>query len=425
MSKRKIFNRVVFVLLLVFIVVFLISRSRQKSAFNDSDLIFSRIEVPVESNAFWTLLKATNELYWPDRLEHKLGDLSDNTNWDDSLAADVLNKNRAFLDLFDESFRQPFLLIPEPKTITEDYPYLESWRAISRIESIRAISLFRAKNEKDALDASLKIIQFGQRVENSGGVIIHYLVGSSIKTRGLLRIQQITAQTSLKEADLLALIRELDDFKPNNEGFTNALKVEYQTERKFLDNVAVGKFAGVETANSVLERTLSSIGLLAVYNPTKTKNEFAQSVRVIRDNISKPFSEIPWPDLPVMETNASTWKLLISGNAVGNILFELLDPSLKSFSSRKSRENVNVTATQLLLALKIYKMRHDKLPESLSELVPEFFSQVPIDDFDGKPFRYLPDKKIIYSVGPDLKDSGGEARRNGSDDYDLPFKIEF
>jgi hypothetical protein len=78
-----------------------------------------------------------------------------------------------------------------------------------------------------------------------------------------------------------------------------------------------------------------------------------------------------------------------------------------------------------LLALKIYKMRHDKLPESLSELVPEFFPQVPIDDFDGKPFRYLPDKKIIYSVGPGLKDFGGEARHKGSDDYNLPFKIEF
>ncbi|HEX7578346.1 MAG TPA: hypothetical protein VF430_09950, partial [Verrucomicrobiae bacterium] len=106
-------------------------------------------------------------------------------------------------------------------------------------------------------------------------------------------------------------------------------------------------------------------------------------------------------------------------------MFELLEPSLKSFASTKSRESVNANATQLLLALKIYTMRHDKLPESLSELVPEFFPQVPMDDFDGKPFRYLPDKKLIYSVGPDLKDSGGEGSRKNSKDYDLPFKIEF
>jgi hypothetical protein len=58
-------------------------------------------------------------------------------------------------------------------------------------------------------------------------------------------------------------------------------------------------------------------------------------------------------------------------------------------------------------------------------LVPEFFPQVPIDDFHGKPFRYLPDKKLIYSVGPDLKDFGGEGRRQNSDNYNLPFKIDF
>ena len=62
---------------------------------------------------------------------------------------------------------------------------------------------------------------------------------------------------------------------------------------------------------------------------------------------------------------------------------------------------------------------------AVSELVPEFFPQVPMDDFDGKPFRYLPDKKLIYSVGPDLKDSWGEGFSKHSEDYDLPFKIEF
>ena len=153
--------------------------------------------------------------------------------------------------------------------------------------------------------------------------------------------------------------------------------------------------------------------------------EFAQADRVLRDNISKPFSEIPWSELPVAKTNISIWQRLISGNAIGDILFAMTEPSLKPFASRVSQENVEVTATQILAALKIYKMRHGKLPASLSELVPEFFPQLPMDDFDGKPFRYLPDKRLIYSVGPDLEDSGGKVRRNYTEDYDLPFKIEF
>jgi hypothetical protein len=417
--------RISIIVLLLLVVALLVSRSRQKSAFNDSDLLLSRIEVPVESNAFWTLLKATNELYWPGLLQRELGNLSINSNWDESLAADVLKKNRTCMDLFDESLRQPFLLIPEPKTITEDYPYLGTWRTISQIESIRGISLFRAKSAKAALDSALKVIQFGQRIENSGGVIIHYLVGSAIKKDGLLRIQQMIADTTLKEADLFALIRELDGFKPNKEGFTNALKVEYQMERTFVDDIAVGKYDAAETTTSAPERKFATINMWVFFNPTKTKIGYAQSARVIRDNMSKPFGNIPWSDLPVLETNAPIWKRLLSGNAIGDMLYEMQDPELKRLSLRKSQEDVNVTATQLLVALKIYKIRHDKLPKSLSELVPEFFPQVPIDDFDGNPFRYSPDKKLIYSVGPDLKDLGGEGFHKNSATYNLPFKIEF
>jgi 3-methyladenine DNA glycosylase AlkC len=77
-----------------------LARRPKPGAFDDSDLIPTRIEVPVESNAFWTLLQATNELYWPKSLDHKLSDLSNNTNWDDSLAAEVLEKNHACLDWF-------------------------------------------------------------------------------------------------------------------------------------------------------------------------------------------------------------------------------------------------------------------------------------------------------------------------------------
>jgi hypothetical protein len=398
-----------------------LARRQKPAAFDDSDLIPTRTEVPVESNAFWTLLQATNELYSPGLLESRLRDLSNNTNWDDALAAEVLEKNHACLDLLDKSFQQPFLLVPEPKTFDEEYHYLSSWRDLSRVESIQANALFRAHNEKAAFDSALKIIRFGQRAENSGGPIIHYLVGSGIKTAGLHQIRQMTAQTTLPEADLMGSIRELDSLGPNKEGLTNALKVEYQMQCKYLDDFAKGKTA---TTNSG-EQMMASIGLKPFFSVTRTKMEFAQSARVIRDGMSKPFGEIPWSDLPVVETNGPTLKRLIKGNVMGDIFFQLLGPSSKSFSIRKSREMVNVTATRLLLALKIYKMRHDKLPESLSELVPEFFPQVPLDDFDGKPFRYLPGKKLIYSVGPDLKDSGGEGFQRNSEAYDLPFRIEF
>lgn len=412
------------VCLTIGIVLWFSADHKETSTFNDSDLIPVRVEVPVESNAFWTLIKATNALYWPESQERELNHLSDNRDWDDALAGEVLEKNHRCLDLFDEAMRQPFLLVPQPKSPVEEYPYLVGWRTIGRVESIRCVALFREKKEKEAFASAFKLVQFGQRVEDSGGPILHYLVGSAIKNSGLHRIRQMIPQTTLPATDLVMWIDELDRFKSNKEGFINALKVEYQTDCMLINEYAAGKIASTNKE----EQGKLSMGMKVFLNPTKTKMKLAQADRVLLDNVSKPYGEIPWSGLPVIETNTSffgTVYQFIEGNALGNLLFEMLELPLKTLAARKSREEVNVAATQLLLAMKIYKMQHGKLPDSLSELVPEFFSKVPTDNFDGKPFRYLPDKKLIYSVGPDLKDFGGKAFKPYSKDYDLPFRIEF
>ena len=48
-----------------------------------------------------------------------------------------------------------------------------------------------------------------------------------------------------------------------------------------------------------------------------------------------------------------------------------------------------------------------ELPETLDELVSEYIDSVPIDGYDGKPLRYSKEKKIIYTIGHNLKDTGG------------------
>jgi len=63
-------------------------------------------------------------------------------------------------------------------------------------------------------------------------------------------------------------------------------------------------------------------------------------------------------------------------------------------------------------AIKRYTLRHGRVPDSLSALVPEFLPSVPVDYMDGKPVRYRlnPDgSTVLYSVGEDGTDGGGDA----------------
>ena len=77
----------------------------------------------------------------------------------------------------------------------------------------------------------------------------------------------------------------------------------------------------------------------------------------------------------------------------------------------------------------------NELPDSLESLVPKYINTIPLDPYDGLPFKYSKSKAIVYSVGKDLKDSGGStelpADDKSSNDYDkqwnaqdIVFKIE-
>lgn len=47
------------------------------------------------------------------------------------------------------------------------------------------------------------------------------------------------------------------------------------------------------------------------------------------------------------------------------------------------------------------------IPENLEASVPAYLSEIPADPYDGMPFRYDASRSIAYSVGKDIRDSGG------------------
>jgi hypothetical protein len=68
----------------------------------------------------------------------------------------------------------------------------------------------------------------------------------------------------------------------------------------------------------------------------------------------------------------------------------------------------------LVTALAAERFRYDasRWPSALDELVPAYLTNVPTDPYDLKPLRYrrLADGVVIYTLGPDEMDGGGEVR---------------
>jgi hypothetical protein len=78
--------------------------------------------------------------------------------------------------------------------------------------------------------------------------------------------------------------------------------------------------------------------------------------------------------------------------------------------------HANLRCAVAAVAAERYRRRNGHWPEQLSDLVAEFLPAVPLDPFDGAPLhlRRTDDGLIIYSLGADRQDNGGNINRNSN-----------
>jgi hypothetical protein len=95
--------------------------------------------------------------------------------------------------------------------------------------------------------------------------------------------------------------------------------------------------------------------------------------------------------------------------------------SLYGFEMRRCASDTHLEATASLVALHAHLLAHGRLPETLDALRPAYLEVLPRDHFDGAPLRYDPARRLLWSVGSDLRDAEGVV----SDDADRLAELAF
>jgi hypothetical protein len=140
-----------------------------------------------------------------------------------------------------------------------------------------------------------------------------------------------------------------------------------------------------------------------------TFQEYQRGLEPVR-NLEK---NKPWPEIraslqPVRgKVQGPPW-LQKYRHPISSMLIPNYAKALQTTVRNETQRRLTVVA----IALQRYELRHYRPPSSLQELVPEFFSAVPIDPMSGEPLRYRlnPDGSfLLYSVGEDGKDDSGDA----------------
>ncbi len=410
---------------------------RDISPVDDSDLWLSKVEVSEEDNAFF-LLKEADEIRIPfERGGVSFNDMVEGKSWDEEFAEELMDENEEFFELFEKALERPHFQFPEwqdPKAVdTTTILYsLRGAREIAKLNSVKAQHLLNQGREEEALDLTVKTIKMGQMIQDSPRApLIGYLAGVAVKDIGLHRLRIMTPSLTLSPESLKGYLIELERFKSNEEALIRVMKMEYVSfinTKSGIDLALAGKLSMEELEEmgmggiSFGERVAGRLNYL--YKPNKTQKEFAEYYRGFIDNADKGCYEMDLVQ-PEIALKGHPVKMLLTENLVGKAMREITTISFAGVLDRKCSGDFSVTGSQILLALKGYQAETGELPLSLSELVPGYFSEVPKDPFDGKPIKYSPDKKVIYSVGPGLMDLGGSEGDDWRRMENPTFKIEF
>ena len=113
------------------------------------------------------------------------------------------------------------------------------------------------------------------------------------------------------------------------------------------------------------------------------------------------------------------------GERIGNVLITLLVPAFTKVQMAEERTTQLLANMDAAFALEAFRIDNGKFPKELSELVPKYLKQAPVDLFTGKGPVYRPvaDGYLLYSFGPNGKDDEARSRDDDPPGDDLVIRI--
>lgn len=322
--------------------------------------------------------------------------------------------------------------IPPGRMMQLDMHELSHARKLGRLNHARMMQGIEAGNTREveaAFEESLALA----RIIGSQGTIMDRLIGTSISSLALENLRYFIAEGRLDIATLermdAAIARQLP-----SPPITLWLEAERFTGLDTLE--WMHSTSGVALAPSQLDtptkggwigRAANLRGLLLASKEESAKvlDEF---FALAKTSAQMPAHQRPRP-LPADD--------LIENLSNRYAIVQIIVPAIGKVLASVSRSTCEISGTRVMIAIERFRKAKGTYPATLSELVPEFLSAVPPDEFDAGGFKYVvkdasakvaADGYLLYSVGPDLTDNGGhpgpeDSPNVGDRGTDLSFAI--
>jgi len=375
-------------------------------------------QVPDEKNAAIEYVNAIN-LYVkePENLSDLYSYVQQNV-WIDEAKALIpwLDQNAPAVAALREGAKKDdcmFLLLKEPDVPMMNLllPHLSTMRSLARLLVIQGKYLESQGKYREALDNYLLIARMGYHVSKEP-ILISGLVGVACDSIAARAIEGCLLRNRLDAATLSYLRDRSGVVGATAKNYENAISGERTFSLSAVDDLfrhpeILSWFLGSEgqrvpELKQVVARGLIHLPGLRALMKTDIRRywDYMDNWNKLPDHVAaRPENNLQ--DRIVDELPA--WSL-------GKMLLPALSKARLAFVRTKAIKAV-LTAE---LALEIYRDNSRSYPQNLDE-VKRIFPDIPLDPFTNEPLKYRRTDKgyVVYSVGENLTDDGGEGDIGG------------
>jgi hypothetical protein len=321
----------------------------------------------------------------------------------------LLTEAQTAIKKLDEAQQRPRCVFVAGMRFDSILPHIQATRAFARLAAIQ-LYYARLKKSFDEAETPIQRLLRLSRDIRPRGCFVTQLVSYTLDGIILGGIADFTlGQPELKAKDcdrLLALLveHEREAVSSAEEG----LRVEYVTLRNTLDALQQGRISAKSFAQlmTVGSGESQAAGLEQRLAQANWQAEIAACNTAFADALA--LAAVPYDRA---QTNGWSEKEISKIKSQNVFLTPMLFSNVESILEGIQRGRAQLAGVQCLTAVRRYALTHNTLPESLEVAVREAGLQaVPVDPYSGGPMHYkvIDGKPVVYSIGPDRKDDGGE-----------------
>ena len=318
-------------------------------------------------------------------------------------ADEWIRKNNKALELIRKAVECERYLEPAVASYEGQPRDLNYLRSLTRLIGERTRVARKANRYGDATDSCIENLRYGKLLHVETETMYSFSMGMECLVQALGSAGALARDPEMPVVELKRLSVKLGKLPPISAGLAYALKSEYELMADKVDAVADGREPMV----------WGWLPQKMVLHPNRTKLMLANWFRAAVSNAELPLAE----GVSLSDHEPRAPKLgdssCLSRNSVGAWIVATWPQTVKLHMYRARVAECYLRATRLLVAIRLYRERSGTPPAALRLLVPDYIESVPIDPYDGKPFKYDSKEMILYCVGEDLRDSGG-SRENPS-----------